>query len=61
LVKPFWGQIKIFENFEIIKQSPYIITRGIELKILYKISFWDACILAAAETSKCIILLSPKI
>ncbi len=51
-------QIKIFENFEVIKQSPDIITRGIELKILYKISFWDACILAAAEISKCNILLS---
>ena len=42
----------------IFRDRRIIFTRGIELKTLYKINFWDACILAAAETSKCEILLS---
>ena len=51
-------QLKILENFEVVRQSPDIVTRGVELKVLYKINYWDACIIAAAEISKCNVLLS---
>jgi predicted nucleic acid-binding protein len=39
------------ENFEVIQNGPAIIERGIDISILSQISFWDALLIAAAESS----------
>jgi predicted nucleic acid-binding protein len=41
------------ENLEVVQNSSEIIERGIDISIIFKISFWDALIIAAAEYSKC--------
>jgi predicted nucleic acid-binding protein len=51
-------QISLLESLEVIRQSPDIIRRGIEIKTFYKIGFWDACIIAAAEFAKCDLILT---
>jgi predicted nucleic acid-binding protein len=39
---------------EVVQNSSEIIERGIDISIISKISFWDALLIAAAEYSKCI-------
>jgi predicted nucleic acid-binding protein len=39
------------ENFEVIQNGPAIIERGIDINIISHISFWDALLIAAAESS----------
>ncbi|MEJ2055728.1 MAG: PIN domain-containing protein [Calditrichaceae bacterium] len=51
-------QLKILEAFEIINQSPDQIRRSIEIMHLYKINFWDACIISNAEQANCSIIYS---
>ena len=51
-------QLVLLEGMEIIPQSPVLIRRSVELKQLYQISFWDACIISAAEQAKCNAILS---
>ena len=51
-------QLKILESFEIINQSPEQIRRAIEIMHLYKINFWDACIISNAEQANCAIIYS---
>ena len=51
-------QIKILEIFQIIKQSPAMIHRAIEIMQFYKIGFWDACIISNAEFGNCSLILS---
>ncbi|MCF6235885.1 MAG: PIN domain-containing protein [Gammaproteobacteria bacterium] len=51
-------QLFLLEGLEIIPQSPALIRRSVEIKTSYQINFWDACIISAAEHSKCNIILS---
>ncbi len=51
-------QLVLLEGLEIIPQSPSLIRRSVEIRELYRISFWDACIISAAEHAKCDVILS---
>ncbi len=51
-------QLVLLEGLEVIPQSPTLIRRSVEIKASYQISFWDACIISAAEHSKCNTILS---
>ncbi|MBN1408848.1 MAG: PIN domain-containing protein [Calditrichaceae bacterium] len=51
-------QMKLLEAFEIINQSPDQIRRAVEIMHLYKINFWDACIISNAEQANCSIIYS---
>jgi predicted nucleic acid-binding protein len=42
------------ENLEVVQNSSDIIERGIDISIISQISFWDALLVAAAEYSKCL-------
>ncbi len=33
----------LLENFEVVRQTPGMIRKAVELKTLYSIRFWDAC------------------
>jgi len=46
------------EGLEVIPQTPLLIRRSVEIKATYRISFWDACIISAAEHAKCSNILS---
>ena len=46
-------QLALLHNFEIIRMSPEIIRRAVEITVMYTTSYWDACILAAAESARC--------
>jgi predicted nucleic acid-binding protein len=41
------------EKFETVIASPMLVRRGVELAGRFKINFWDAAILAAAEEAQC--------
>ncbi len=45
-------------KLEVITVDPGIISRAVDGSILWQISFWDALILAAAETASCATVLS---
>jgi len=51
-------QLVLLEELNVIQQSPALIRRAVEIKAAYQISFWDACIIAAAEHAKCSVILS---
>jgi len=51
-------QLMLLENLNIIQQSPSLIRRSVEIKVTYELSFWDACIIAAAEHARCHCILS---
>ncbi|MBL3589229.1 MAG: PIN domain-containing protein [gamma proteobacterium endosymbiont of Lamellibrachia anaximandri] len=51
-------QLVLLEGLEVIQQSPALIRRSVEIKTSYQISFWDACIISAAEHAKCDVILS---
>jgi len=51
-------QLVLLEEMKVIQQSPVLIRRAVEIKAAYRISFWDACIIAAAEHAKCSVILS---
>jgi len=51
-------QLVLLEELNVIQQSPALIRRAVEIKATYQISFWDACIIAAAEYAKCNVILS---
>jgi len=51
-------QLVLLEKLNVIQQSPVLIRRAVEIKAAYRISFWDACIIAAAEHAKCSVILS---
>jgi predicted nucleic acid-binding protein len=42
-----------FEQFEIVTVSSEIVQEAIDCSILQKLSFWDALIIASAESAKC--------
>jgi predicted nucleic acid-binding protein len=51
-------QLMLLQTFEVIHQSPDQIRRAIEIMYLYKIGFWDACIISNAEYANCLIIYS---
>jgi len=51
-------QLKLLEVFEVIRQSPEMIRRAVEIMYSYKISFWDSCIISNAEYGSCSIIYS---
>ncbi len=51
-------QIKLLETFEVVRQSPEMIRRALEIMQSYKIGFWDSCIISNAEFADCSIIYS---
>lgn len=47
-----------FEHMEVVQVDPHLIGEAIDVSILNQISFWDALVIAAAESAKCSILYS---
>jgi predicted nucleic acid-binding protein len=47
-------QLKLLEALEVINQTPEQIRRAIEIMHLYKIAFWDSCIVSNAEHANCL-------
>jgi predicted nucleic acid-binding protein len=46
-------QLKLLESLEVVNQSPEQMRRAVEIMHLYKIGFWDACIISNAEHANC--------
>jgi predicted nucleic acid-binding protein len=46
------------ENIEAVQNGSIIIERGIDISIISQISFWDALLIAAAESSNCVELIT---
>jgi|LGVF01.1.fsa_nt_gb predicted nucleic acid-binding protein len=46
-------QLALLESFEVIAQTPSLVRRSVEIGTAYQISFWDACIISAAEYGRC--------
>jgi predicted nucleic acid-binding protein len=42
-----------FQHFEIVIVNPSIIDEAIDCSIIYRLSFWDALIVVAAEKARC--------
>lgn len=42
-----------FENFETVIVTPEIIKEAIDCSIINRLSFWDALVVATAESAKC--------
>jgi len=51
-------QLLLLEEFEVVRQSPFLIRRSVEIQTTYQIGFWDACIISSAEHAKCNRILS---
>lgn len=51
-------QLKLLESFEVVRQSPDMIRRAVEIMHSYKIGFWDACIISNAEFANCSVIYS---
>lgn len=51
-------QLKLFEILRIIVPSPKMVRHTVEIQHSYKVSFWDAGIIAAAEESNSDCILS---
>ncbi len=51
-------QLTLLESFEIVLLKPPLIRRAIEIRSAYTISFWDSCIISAAESARCDMILS---
>jgi predicted nucleic acid-binding protein len=51
-------QILLLESLEVVQVTPALIRRSLELQSRYRIDFWDASILSAAEHAQCAVLLS---
>jgi predicted nucleic acid-binding protein len=46
-------ELIVLESLEVVQVSPKLIRQGVELFERYKIHFWDAILLAAAEEAQC--------
>lgn len=46
-------QLVLLEAFDIVLMKPALIRRAIEIRSSYSISFWDSCIISAAEVAGC--------
>lgn len=51
-------QLLTLEILEVVTVDPPLIRRSLEMSGRYRISYWDACILVAAEAAHCPLLLS---
>jgi len=51
-------QLLLLEELNVVQQTPALVRRAVELRAIYQTSFWDACIVAAAEYTKCSVILS---
>jgi predicted nucleic acid-binding protein len=51
-------QLTLLEALTVVSPEPPMVRRAVELKALFQLSFWDASILAAAESAGCRHLLS---
>jgi predicted nucleic acid-binding protein len=51
-------QLALLERLTVVPQTPALVRRTVELHGLYGISFWDAAIVAAAESQGCERILS---
>jgi predicted nucleic acid-binding protein len=51
-------QLEILSTLRVVSLTPELIIRAIEIKDLYGLSFWDASIIAAAESARCERILS---
>lgn len=51
-------QLALLERLHVVPQTPAIVRRAVELHGLYRIAFWDAAIVAAAESGGCSRILS---
>jgi predicted nucleic acid-binding protein len=46
-------QLVLLERLVVVPQTPALVRRAVELRGLYGITFWDAAIVAAAESGGC--------
>jgi predicted nucleic acid-binding protein len=51
-------QVILLESLEVVVVTPPLIRRALELHHRYRIGYWDACILGAAEHARCKVVLS---
>ena len=51
-------QLTLLDVFRIIAPSSAMVRRGVEIRSAYRISFWDAGIVAAGENAECDCILS---
>lgn len=52
------AQLDLYEQFEVIQVTPAIIRAGLDLHQTRSVSFYDALILASAQTAGCSVLFS---
>ena len=52
------AQLDLYEQFEVVQVTPAIIRAGLDLHQTRSVSFYDALILASAETAGCNVLFS---
>ena len=52
------AQLDLYEQFEVVQVTPAIIRAGLDLHQTRSVSFYDALILASAETAGCNLLFS---
>lgn len=52
------AQLDLYEQFEVIQVTPAIIRAGLDLHQIRSVSFYDALILASAQTAGCSVLFS---
>jgi predicted nucleic acid-binding protein len=70
-VSPFWGgsagvtdtnlgRVKgyVHNYIEVVQNGSILIERGIDISIISQMSFWDALLIAAAEYSNCVELIT---
>ncbi len=46
-------QLALLETLTVVRPDPPMVRRAVELKTLFQLPFWDASILAAAESAGC--------
>ena len=51
-------QTRLLESLAVITPTPDMVRRSVEIRNAYQVSFWDASIIAAAESAGCTVLLS---
>jgi predicted nucleic acid-binding protein len=52
------AQLDLYEQFDVIQVTPAIIRAGIDLHQTRSVAFYDALIIASAQTAGCTVLLS---
>ena len=52
------AQLDLYEQFEVVQVTPTIIRAGLDLHQTRSVSFYDAIVLASAQTAGCSVLLS---